>query len=48
LYPGVDGKKPGDVGVTERLGFLRDAGSRLVGTLKNFYSRIQLNSWCDK
>ena len=34
LYPGVDGKKPGD-GVTERLGLLRDAGSRLVWTLKN-------------
>jgi len=35
LYPGVDGKKPGDVGVTERHGLLRDAGSRPGWTLKN-------------
>ena len=35
LYPGVDGKKSGDIGVTERLGLLRDAGSRLMWTLKN-------------
>jgi len=35
LHPGVDGKKAGDVGVTERSGLLRDAGSRLVWALKN-------------
>jgi hypothetical protein len=47
LYPELDGKRSGTPVLTELL-VTEGCWLRLMWTLKNWYSRIQLNSWCDE
>ena len=47
FYPELDGKRSCRPVLTERL-VTEGCWLRLVWTLKNWYSRIQLNSWCNE